>query len=82
MPPTTLPLVFNHLAGEEIPTKHKETLRQLYSSAKIPIERLIERYKLGKLIIIKILEYDAPERLESVELEDPPSFRYTSRSNY
>jgi hypothetical protein len=29
------PLDFNHQKGEEIPTKHKEAIRQLYSFAKL-----------------------------------------------
>ncbi len=44
MPPTTPPLDFNHLLGEEIPTKHKEAIRQLYRFAKVPIEALMARY--------------------------------------
>jgi hypothetical protein len=54
-------LVFNHLGGDAIPTKHKEALHQLYRFAKILIERLMAQYKLRKSTIIKILEYDAPE---------------------
>ena len=34
----------------------------MYGFAKVPIERLITQYKLEKSTIIKILEYDAPER--------------------
>src|ERR1700724_2261865 len=56
------PLVFDYHKGDEIATKHKEAIRQLYGFAKVPIERLITQYKLGKSTIIKILEYDAPER--------------------
>ena len=41
MPPTTPPLNFDHLPGAEIPTKHKEAIRQLYSFAKIPVELLM-----------------------------------------
>jgi hypothetical protein len=62
MPPTTPPLVFNHLPGQEIPTKHKEAIRQLYGFAKVPIEALIDQYKLGKSTITRILEYNMPER--------------------
>ena len=62
MPPATPPLVFDHHKGDEIPTKHKEAIRQLYGFAKVPIERLMTQYKLGKSTIVKILEYDAPER--------------------
>ncbi|KAG4430256.1 hypothetical protein IFR05_014252, partial [Cadophora sp. M221] len=62
MPPATPPLDFDHQKGDEIPTKHKEAIRQLYGFAKVPIEVLMTRYKLGKSTITKILNYDAPER--------------------
>ena len=62
MPPTTPPLDFDHEPGAQIPTKHKEAIRQLYGFAKIPVERLMKQYGLGKSTVIKILEYDAPER--------------------
>jgi hypothetical protein len=41
MPPATPPLDFNHLPGEEIETKHKEAIRQLYGFGKIPVELLM-----------------------------------------
>ena len=62
MPPTTPPLDFNHQKGVEIPTKHKEAIRQLYGFAKVPVQRLMTRYKLGRIIIERVLQYDAPER--------------------
>lgn len=62
MPPTTPPLNFDHQPGFEILTKHKEAIRQLYSFAKIPVERLMTRYKLLKPTILKIIAYDKPER--------------------
>ena len=62
MPPTTPPFVFNHAPGFEIETKHKEAIRQLYSFAKIPIEQIMERYRLSKSTVIQILGYPAPER--------------------
>jgi hypothetical protein len=58
MPPGTPPLQFDHQPGQEIPTKYKEAIRQLYGFAKILIEGLMAQYKLGKSIIIKILESD------------------------
>ena len=61
MPPTTLLLDFNHKPGYEIPIKHKEVIRQLYGFVKILIEGLIECYWLGRIIIIKILEYEKLE---------------------
>ena len=62
MPPTTPPLEFNHLPGQEIETKHKEAIRQLYGFAKVPVERLMTRYGLARSTVEKILRYDAPER--------------------
>ena len=44
--------------GEEMPTKHKEAIRQLYGFAKVLIEDLMLRYKLGKSTICPILDYD------------------------
>jgi hypothetical protein len=60
--PTTPPLDFDYQPGFEIPTKHKEAIRQLYGFAKVPIEAIMVRYKLGKAIINRVLSYDAPER--------------------
>jgi hypothetical protein len=62
MPPATPPLDFTHQPGDEIPTKHKEAIRQLYGFAKIPVEQLITRYGLVRLTVEKILRYDIPER--------------------
>ena len=62
MPTTPPPLVFNHALGFEIDTKHKEAICQLYSFGEKSTMELIERYKLGKTIIHRVLEYDALER--------------------
>ena len=62
MAPTTPPLVFDHEAGFEIPTKNKEAIRELHHFEKVPIAALQIRYKLGESTIRKILNYDAPER--------------------
>ena len=59
---TTPPLNFDHQPGDEIPTKHKEAIRQLYGFAKVPIEAIMARYKLGKATINRVLSYDALER--------------------
>ena len=47
--------------GEEIPTKHKEAIRQLHWFGKISIGQLESRYKLGKSSIRRVLGYDALE---------------------
>ena len=60
--PITPLLDFDHETDHEIPTKHKEAIRQLYGFVKIPIEHLIERYGLRRTTIVKILNYDKPER--------------------
>ena len=62
MPPTTPPLDFEHEKGFEIPTKHKEAIRQLHWFAKVPISQLETRYKLGNSTIRRILSYAGPER--------------------
>ena len=43
MPPATPPFDFDHHKGDEIPTKHKEAIRQLYGFAKVPIKLLMTR---------------------------------------
>jgi hypothetical protein len=58
----TTPPMQDHLPGFEIPTKHKEAIRQLHGFAKVPVEALMDRYSLGKSTIRKILAYDVPER--------------------
>jgi hypothetical protein len=62
MPPATPPFVFIHQPGDEIPTKHKEAIRQLYGFAKIPVEQLMTRYGLVRSTVERILRYDVPER--------------------
>src|SRR2546421_1023909 len=64
MAPKTPPLDFEHQPGEEIPTKHKEAIRQLYGFAKILMSRLEVRYGLGNSTIRRILEYNVPERAQ------------------
>jgi glycerol-3-phosphate O-acyltransferase len=48
--------------GEEIKTKHKEAMRQLFRLAKIGLQQLRGYYDLGDSTIRKILQYDVPER--------------------
>ena len=63
-PPSTPPqLDFQHRKGFEIPTKHKEAIRQLYWYGHVPICKLALRYKPLKVREIrKILAYPKPER--------------------
>jgi hypothetical protein len=62
MPPSTPPLDFDHKPGFEIPTKHKEAIRQLFFFGKVPKLQLQQRYKLGDMTINRILAYEKPER--------------------
>jgi hypothetical protein len=48
--------------GEEIRTKHKEAIRQLYKFAKIGLQPIKGYYNLGDSTVRKILSYDIPER--------------------
>ena len=59
---TPPPLDFQHEKGYEIPTKHKEAMRQLHWFGKVPVCALMVRYKLGDTTIRKILGYPHPER--------------------
>jgi hypothetical protein len=62
MTTTPPPLDFEHQKGFEIPTKHKEAIRQLHWFVKIPIWELEIHYKLGNSTIRRILSYDTPKR--------------------
>ena len=59
---STPPLDFDHQKGFEIPTKHKEAIRQLHWFGKVPKLQLQERYRLGDTTIDRILAYEVPER--------------------
>ena len=59
---STPPLDFDHQKGFEIPTKHKEAIRQLHWFGKVPKLQLQERYRLGDMTIDWILAYEAPEQ--------------------
>jgi hypothetical protein len=71
MAPTTPPLDFDYNPGDEIPTKYKGAIRQLYSFAKIPIDALIDRYKLSKSTIYYILAYAKPEYTPPIRTRRP-----------
>jgi transposase len=62
MPVSTPPLQFDHQKGYEIPTKHKEAIRQLHWFGKVLKLQLQERYHLSATTIDKILEYEVPKR--------------------
>jgi hypothetical protein len=58
---TPPPLDFKHLPGYEVPTKHKEAIRQLHWFGYVPILIIEVRYRLGESLIRYILCYDYPE---------------------
>jgi hypothetical protein len=61
--PTTPPIHdWDHQKGCEIPTKHKEAIRELATFGKKSVEQLSLRYNLGDTTIRRILDYKAPER--------------------
>ena len=53
---------WNHEKGCEIPTKHKEAIRELAAFGGKSVEQLANRYELGQSTIRRVLNYDAPER--------------------
>ena len=62
MAASTPPLDFDHIKGYEIPTKHKEAIRQLYWFGKVSKLQLQGRYGLGDTTIDRILAHEVPER--------------------
>jgi hypothetical protein len=61
---TTTPPIHNwhHEKGYEIPTKHKEAIRELAAFGNKSVKQLANRYKLRQLSIRRVLNYKAPER--------------------
>jgi len=59
---TPPPLDFTYQKGFEIPTKHKEAIRQLHWFSKVLVYALIVYYKLSDTTIRKILGYPNPKR--------------------
>jgi transposase len=62
MPTTPPPPGFNHLPGFEIETEHKNAIRELYSFGKKTTPELMQRYKLGRSTIHRILDYETTTR--------------------
>jgi transposase len=69
-PPVTPPLS-ERKPGEEIKTKHKEAIRQLYKFAKIGLQQLEGYYNLADSTVRKILQYDIPERVRPTRTGRP-----------
>jgi hypothetical protein len=77
MTTTPPPLDFDHEKGFEIPTKHKEAIRQLHWFAKIPISQLETRYRLSNSSIRRVLNYDYPKRVRPNRTS--PAFKLSDR---
>ena len=60
-PPVTPPMP-EHVPGEEILTKHKEAICQLYKQAKFMPSHLAVLYNVGESSIYRVLNYNQPER--------------------
>ena len=59
------------LPGEEIKTKHKEGMRQLYRAAKWGLQQIEGYYDLADSTVRKILLYDIPERARPIRTGRP-----------
>jgi hypothetical protein len=71
--PTTLPtLKFDHLPGFEIETEHKNAIRELYGFGKKTTPELMQRYKLGRSTIHRVLGYDIMTRARPTRTRRPP----------
>ena len=79
---STPPLDFDYKKGYEIPTKHKEAIRQLHWFGKVPKLQLQERYKLGDTTIDRILAYEVPERKRPNRVGKPKKLRQKWRQWY
>jgi hypothetical protein len=71
MSPLFTPPMSARKPGEEIRTKHKEAIRQLYKFAKIGLQPIEGYYNLGDSTVRKILSYNIPERACSIYTSRP-----------
>ena len=71
MTDSTPPLDFDYQKGYEIPTKHKEAIRQLHWFGKVPKLQFQERYRLGDITIDQILVYTIPKRKRPNRISKP-----------
>jgi transposase len=72
MPTTPPPLKFDHKKGFEIETEHKNAIRELHGFGEKSTEQLMERYKLGKSTIHRVLGYDTTKRARPTRTGRPP----------
>ena len=47
--------------GDEIPTRHKEAIRQLHRLAKFGSTKLRNIYRIAQSLVYKVLDYNKPE---------------------
>jgi hypothetical protein len=69
-PPTTPPML-DHVPGEEILTKDKEAIRQLYKQAKFMPSHLAVLYNVSESIINRVLRYDQITRARPTRTSRP-----------
>ena len=62
MPTTPPPLQFDHKKGFEIETEHKNAIRELHGFGEKSTIQLMDRYKLGRSTIHRILDYKTTTR--------------------
>jgi len=75
MSASTPPLDFDHLLGQEVPTKHKKAIQQLHWVGKLSIPQLEERYKLRYSTIRRILAYNALEQAQPGRTRRPQKLK-------
>jgi hypothetical protein len=63
--------MLDHVPGEEILTKDKEAIRQLYKQAKFMPSHLSVLYKVGESTINRILRYDQITRVRPTRTGRP-----------
>jgi transposase len=62
MPTTPPPLQFSHQKGFEIETEHKNAIHELHGFGEKSNAQLMDRYKLGRSTIHRILDYETTTR--------------------
>jgi len=71
MDPPTTPPILNHIPSEEILTKDKEAIRQLYKQVKFMPSHLSVLYNVSELTINRVLRYDQIARARLTRTSRP-----------
>ena len=71
MPTTPPPLQFDHKKGFEIETEHKNAIRELHGFGEKSTIQLMDRYKLGRSTIHRILDYKTTTRARPTRTRRP-----------